>query len=68
MANERAVRHERNFNDAEIKLKSICRVIDTTLEVAYKTHVVAGHDEPEPTIAVRMLRHLFELADVSHPF
>ena len=63
-------RQLRNARDAESKLKSICRVIASTLAVKYDVGTSDDYDvikdrQPEE---VRFLRHLFELADTSPPF
>ena len=59
-----------NARDADAKLKSICRVIASTLAVKYDVGTSNDYDitkdrQPEE---VRLLRHLFELADTSLPF
>lgn len=64
-------RHEGNFRQADGKLKSISRVILSTLEVAYQTgpeEEYSGEVKTEKTLPVRFLRHLFKLADTSVPF
>ena len=60
-----------NANQAEMKLKSICRVIASTLAVKYETGPSDAFDTPNKDRQpeeVRLLRHLFELADTSVPF
>lgn len=64
-------RHEGNWRQADGKLRSICRVISSTLEVAYQTGPEEEYREegkPEKPLVVRFLRHLFKMADTSVPF
>jgi DNA repair exonuclease SbcCD ATPase subunit len=60
-----------NYREADMKLKSICRVIASTLAVKYETEPSDAFDTPNKDRhpeEVRFLRHLFELADTSVPF
>ena len=64
-------RHEGNFRQADGKLKSISRVIASTLEVAYQTGTAEEYDsekKADKPLVVRFLRHLFAMADTSLPF
>lgn len=69
-AKNEANRQQGNAREADAKLKSICRVIASTLAVKYDVGTSGDYDDikdrhPEE---VRFLRHLFELADTSPPF
>lgn len=70
-AKNEADRQLANAHQADMKLKSICRVIASTLAVKYETGPSDAFDTPNKDRQpeeVRFLRHLFELADTSVPF